>query len=149
MGAGSKRSENGSGEMARILVVEYNDAMRSFLAEALERSEYDVRVAQDAETALSLITSQKFDLLLSDVNLPGEDGVSLAHRAVRLNPALRVIFVTGFAAKAALATELVAKNTRILTKPFVLSELIRQVGEMMKPPTGIAPHRQFSDTTSA
>jgi two-component system, cell cycle response regulator CpdR len=135
--------------MARILVVEDNDAMRSFLAEALERSGYDVRVAQDAETALSLFTAQNFDLLLSDVDLPGEDGVSLAHHAVRLNPALRVIFVTGFAAKAALATELVARNTRILAKPFVLSELIRQVGELMKPTTGVTSPRQIADASPA
>ena len=134
--------------MANIMIVEDNDAMRSFLAEALERSGHDVCAAQDAEAAAPLFSTHGFDLLLADVELPGEDGVSLARRAVRHRPDLRVMFVTGYAAKVARATDLIANNMRVLTKPFVLSDLTRQVGEMLKSTTPKSDRHHLSGTST-
>ena len=125
--------------MAKILIVEDNDAMRVFMAQALERIGHDVDTAPDAESAENLLTAKTIDLLLADIELPGENGVELARRAVGRHPDLRVIFVTGFAEMAARAADFLAKKPRILSKPFGLSDLTTQVSAMLKggaPPSG-------------
>ena len=118
--------------MARILIVEDNDAMRVFLAQALARIGHDVDTAPDAESAEVMLTSKAVDLLVADIELPGENGVELARRAVRRFPDLRVIFVTGFTELAAQSSDFVARRTRILSKPFGLSDLTTQVAAMLK-----------------
>ena len=122
--------------MAKILIVEDNDAMRVFMAQALARIGHDVDTAPDAESAEVILTANAVDLLLADIELPGENGVELERRAVRRHPELRVMFVTGFAEMAARAADLLAKKTRILSKPFGLLDLTTHVSAMLK---GVAP----------
>jgi two-component system, cell cycle response regulator CpdR len=122
--------------MAKILVVEDDEAMRVFLAKALERVGHDVETAPDAESADALLRSQVVDLLLADIELPGDNGVELARRAVHKNPDLCVLFVTGFDELASQANGFLAKKSCILSKPFYLSDLTHQVSTMLK---GVAP----------
>ena len=80
----------------RILLVDDDDGVRDFTALVLEEAGYDVRVASRAEAALQLALGEPFDLLITDVVMPGWDGTELVRRVKQLRPELKVLFITGY-----------------------------------------------------
>ncbi|WP_435641201.1 response regulator [Micavibrio aeruginosavorus] len=116
--------------MARILIAEDDASMRQFLAMALEKAGHAVTLCENGMTALQTIESDPaYDLLLSDIVMPGIDGIELSRKAVAVVPTLKVMFITGFAAVAA---ENGAENdAKILSKPFHLKDLVDQVGQLL------------------
>lgn len=82
----------------RILVVDDELSMREFLSILLEREGYDVSVAGSAEDALCLMESTLFDLVLSDVNMPGLTGIELLARIKEKSPETAVLMLTAFSA---------------------------------------------------
>ncbi len=112
--------------MIRILLAEDDEAMRAYLARALERSGYQVATAATGREALDLLESGTFDLLLTDIVMPEMDGIELAQKAQAMDPAPKVMFITGFAAVALQANDAVPE-ARLLSKPFHLKDLVRQV----------------------
>lgn len=117
--------------MARILLAEDDLEMRRFLAQALRRAGHDVSAAEDGETAASALEQQSFDLLLADVVMPGLDGVELAKRAARVAPGLKIVFITGFAAVALNPDSQAPKDAKVLSKPFHLRDLVREVEKLL------------------
>lgn len=115
--------------MIRILLAEDDDAMRGYLARALERSGYDVTTAATGLEALDYVESGTFDLLLTDIVMPEMDGIELAQKAQKLIPAPKIMFITGFAAVALQAADAMPE-ARLLSKPFHLKDLVSQVDEM-------------------
>lgn len=115
--------------MIRILLAEDDEAMRSYLARALGRSGYDVTSAATGAEALDMLDSGTFDLLLTDIVMPETDGIQLAQRAQTLDPAPKVMFITGFAAVALQANDAVPE-ARLLSKPFHLKDLVSEVDAM-------------------
>ena len=112
--------------MIRILLAEDDDAMRVYLARALERSGFHVAQAATGLEALDLVESGTFDLLLTDIVMPEMDGIELAQRAQALDSPPRVMFITGFAAVALQASDALPE-AQLLSKPFHLKDLVRQV----------------------
>jgi two-component system cell cycle response regulator CpdR len=117
--------------MARILVAEDDDAMRQFLASALGRAGHLVETAADGREATDLLAAQGFDLLLADVVLPGMDGIEVARRAMRENAGLEVMFITGFAAVALKARDGLPGRPKVLSKPFHLRDLVREIEHLV------------------
>jgi len=117
--------------MARILLAEDDDSMRAFLQRALERAGHTVDAVGDGVDALAALISERFDLLLADIVMPGLDGIELARRAVDDDPNLRVILITGFAAVALRARDEAPTSAQILSKPMHLRELVTQVDEIL------------------
>lgn len=115
--------------MIRILLAEDDAAMRTYLARALERVGYAVSPVDNGPAALRMLEHQSFDLLLTDVAMPELDGIELAKRAGVLDPALRVVFITGFAA-VALDGEGLIPGAKMLSKPFHLRDLIGEIDRM-------------------
>ena len=118
--------------MARLLLAEDDDSMRHFLSRALESAGHEVAAVADGLEAWRLFQSLRgagaeVDLLLADVVMPGLDGIELARRAGALQPGLRVLFITGFAAVAIRARDQRPQGSRVLSKPFHLRELVDQV----------------------
>lgn len=126
--------------MARILIAEDDQAMRVFLDRALSRSGHEVNAVPSGETAAQCAESEAFDLLLTDVDMPGLNGVELARQLLEKSPKQAVLFVTGFAAQALQATDVLASGARVLSKPFALSDLVAQVDGVLArdlaPPRG-------------
>ena len=89
----------------------------------------------DGLSALKLVESAdglRYDLLLADIVMPGMDGIELARRAGERIPGLRVLFITGFAAVALHARRAGPRqDTKILSKPFHLRELVEQVEKIL------------------
>ena len=117
--------------MIRILVAEDDDSMRQYLCRALERSGYEVVSVDRGTAALPLIASERFDLLLTDIVMPEMDGIELAQKASAIDPAIRVMFITGFAA-VALQGGRTAPEAKLLSKPFHLKDLVLEVDRMFQ-----------------
>lgn len=115
--------------MIRILLAEDDEAMRQYLARALERSGYDVVSVDRGTEALPLLEHDKFDLLLTDIVMPEMDGIELAQHAAKVAPDMRVMFITGFAAVTLKAGKAVPQ-AKVLSKPFHLRDLVLEVDRM-------------------
>jgi len=115
--------------MIRILLAEDDDAMRQYLARALERSGYEVIAVDRGTEALPLLEAERFDLLLTDIVMPEMDGIELAQHAARIVPDMRVMFITGFAAVTLKAGKAVPQ-AKVLSKPFHLRDLVLEVDRM-------------------
>ncbi len=116
--------------MAEILLAEDDEAMRTFLHNALVRAGHTVISVPDGIEAMREISEASFDLLIADIVMPGLDGIELSQQAVGINPNLKVLFITGFAAVAMNAKREVA-DAQVLSKPFHLRELVANVDEIL------------------
>src|SRR5690606_4321346 len=117
--------------MIKILLAEDDDSLRGFLARALERAGYDVTACADGDEALAQI-DKPFDLLLTDIVMPGADGIEVARQAAALQPNLRIMFITGFAAVALSAKDQAPPGSKVLSKPVHLREIVAEVERMCK-----------------
>ena len=119
--------------MARILIAEDDTSMRNFLSLALTRAGHEVEMREDGLAALSALEEGlKFDLLLADIVMPGMDGIELSQKATVIAPALKVMFITGFAAvaleKAGTAPQ---PGAKVMSKPFHLKDLVDQIENLL------------------
>ena len=117
--------------MTRILLAEDDDSLRGFLTRALERAGYEVRACADGDAALEALPEAEWDLLLTDIVMPGADGIEVARRAATLQPDLRIMFITGFAAVALAAKETAPEGAKVLSKPIHLREIVAEVERMV------------------
>jgi two-component system cell cycle response regulator CpdR len=117
--------------MARILLAEDDDSLRTFLAGALNRAGHFVADFPDGDQALEALEGMAFDLLLTDIVMPGVDGVELARKAAELDPAMKIVFITGFAAVALNPANQAPVKAKVLSKPFHLRELVAEVEKVM------------------
>ena len=117
--------------MLRILLAEDDEAMRTYLARALERVGYRVTAVDNGAAALPLLENELFDLLLTDIVMPQMDGIELAQKAAEIAPGLRVMFITGFSAVALKAGHK-APDAKVLSKPFHLKDLVAEVDRLFQ-----------------
>ncbi|MFZ1946504.1 MAG: response regulator [bacterium] len=80
----------------RILVVDDQETMRSLLRDMLEVIGYEVTLAEGGEQALGLVQSQDFDLVLTDLNMPGMDGTALLRAIKTTRAEMPVVIITGY-----------------------------------------------------
>ena len=119
-------------DMARILLAEDDDSMRTFLANALRRAGHIVRDCPEGTSALAALKAEPYDLLLADIVMPGMDGIELARQASEVHPTLKVLFITGFAAVALNARRSGrSPEAKVLSKPFHLRDLVAQVDRIL------------------
>ena len=112
--------------MIRILLAEDEDAMRTYLARALENAGYSVVAVDRGTAAVPLLEREYFDLLLSDIVMPEMDGIELAQVCAEISPKTKVMFITGFAAVTLKASR-EAPQAKVLSKPFHLKDLVLEV----------------------
>ena len=120
--------------MIRILLAEDEEAMRTYLARALENAGYDVVSVDRGTAALPLLETEHFNLLLSDIVMPEMDGIELAQRCGEISPATKVMFITGFAA-VTLKANRDAPQAKVLSKPFHLRDLVLEVERIFGNPS--------------
>ena len=116
--------------MSRILLAEDDDSLRGFLARALERAGHEVTACADGEEAVTFL-DEPWDLLLTDIVMPGLDGIEVARLAAARHPGLRIMFITGFAAVALAAGEKAPAGAKVLSKPIHLREIVSEVERMI------------------
>jgi DNA-binding response OmpR family regulator len=111
----------------RILLVDDNEMVRMMALEVLEDAGYDVVECPEATSAMQALGAGRFDLLVTDVGLPGMSGRELADRARDQHPDRPVLFITGYAERAHDREEFLGERMDILPKPFNLGELLAAV----------------------
>nr|WP_249157291.1 ATP-binding protein [Bradyrhizobium sp. KB893862 SZCCT0404] len=121
-----------------ILVVDDEPSIRMLLTDALEELGFSVLEAHDGPTGLKIMQSDAtIDLLVTDVGLPGGmNGRQLADAARTTRPALKVLFITGYAENAIIGNGQLSPGMQVLTKPFVVEALASRVLDMIKDGTG-------------
>ncbi|AVX03256.1 MULTISPECIES: cell cycle two-component system response regulator CpdR [Maritalea] len=117
--------------MRRILLAEDDNDMRKFLTRALSSAGYDVVAFDNGRSAYEKLREEPFTLLLSDIVMPEMDGIELARRATELDPDLKVMFITGFAAVALNPDSEAPKDASVLSKPFHLKDLVDEVERLL------------------
>jgi excisionase family DNA binding protein len=117
----------------RVLVVDDEAAIRDLLSKTLALAEYDVDLAQDGRTALERLRIIPYDLLITDLKMPGIDGLTVIREARRLKADIPVIIITGFSTEASAIEAVNLGVSGYLTKPFrvprVLAAAAKALGE--------------------
>ncbi|SNT37400.1 PAS domain S-box-containing protein [Noviherbaspirillum humi] len=119
---------------ATVLLVDDEAALRSLLAELLTSQGHAVLQAENGTAGLELLKSSPvIDLLVCDVGLPGSmNGKQLAEAARALRPALKILFITGYANKVDIGKGLHETGIDIMLKPFRLDDFTRQVARLLR-----------------
>jgi PAS domain S-box-containing protein len=116
-----------------ILVVEDEAIVRMLLVDGLEEQGYTVLEAEDGNAALDIVaSSERIDLLATDVGLPGINGRQLAEMSRSQQPDLKVLFLTGYAYDAAMDKEVLGPNTQLLGKPVAIEVFCAKVHGMLQ-----------------
>jgi two-component system cell cycle response regulator CpdR len=115
----------------KILLAEDDHDMRRFLAKALQSAGYDVASFDNGMAAYHRLREEPFELLLTDIVMPEMDGIELARRATELDPDIKVMFITGFAAVALNPDNNAPPQAKILSKPFHLKDLVNEVQRLL------------------
>jgi two-component system cell cycle sensor histidine kinase/response regulator CckA len=116
-----------------ILLVEDEEAVRSFAARALRMRGYNVLEASGGEEALEIVKrdGDKIELIITDVVMPMMDGPTMVRHVKALKPDLRVIFMSGYAEEAFRRNDQNSENIHFLPKPFGLKQLAAKVKEVL------------------
>lgn len=115
----------------RILLAEDDDSMRGFLTRALSKAGYEVVAFANGAEAFDRLKEEPFSLLLTDIVMPRMDGIELAGRASEIDPELKIMFITGFAAVTLNSDKPTPKDARVLSKPFHLKDLVAEVDKLL------------------
>jgi two-component system, cell cycle response regulator CpdR len=118
-------------EITKIILAEDDNDMRRFLVKALENAGYEVVSFDNGLSAYHRLREEPFELLLTDIVMPEMDGIELARRAAELDPDIKIMFITGFAAVALKADAGTPKDAKVLSKPFHLRDLVNEVQKML------------------
>ncbi|ABS16984.1 response regulator receiver protein [Brucella intermedia LMG 3301] len=124
-------TQNSDGTMKRILLAEDDNDMRRFLVKALEKAGYHVTHFDNGASAYERLQEEPFSLLLTDIVMPEMDGIELARRATEIDPDLKIMFITGFAAVALNPDSDAPRDAKVLSKPFHLRDLVNEIEKML------------------
>ena len=116
----------------RILLAEDDESMRGFLVRALERAGYEVTAFGDGAAAYERLSEEPFALLLTDIVMPEMDGIELARKAAELDPELKIMFITGFAAVTLNTETRPPEDAKVLSKPFHLKDLVHEIDRLLE-----------------
>lgn len=121
-----------SRERMRILLVEDEESVRDIVSQMLTAIGYDVQVAQSAGHGLAILGQGCIDLVVSDVIMPDMRGPDLYQSALKKQPDLKALFVSGYSEE--LTTELTANSAKVgyLSKPFTLAQLRSALGNLLE-----------------
>jgi len=131
--SGPSRPAASTNARPRILVVDDEAAIRDLLSKTLALAEYDVDLASDGRAALERLRLIPYDLLITDLKMPGVDGLTVVREARRLKADIPVIIITGFSTEASAIEAVNLGVSGYLTKPFrvprVLAVAAKALGE--------------------
>ena len=121
----------GNSIVASILIAEDDQAVRDFVSRALTYYGHQVTVVPDGGAALAALSERRFDLMLTDIVMPGIDGIALALKATKADPQMSVLMMTGFANEGQRAHNLEALIDQVIAKPFSLKDICAAVDQAL------------------
>lgn len=130
---GSGRPMSGT-DRPRVLVVDDEASIRDLLEKTLAMSDYDVDTAPDGRAALERMRLNTYDLLITDLKMPGIDGLAVVREARRYRADLPVIIITGFSTEATAIEALNLGVSGYLTKPFRVPQVLTKAAKALGQP---------------
>jgi CheY-like chemotaxis protein len=130
-GAGTKAADMGErAKLGKVLLVEDETLISVLVAEALEEDGFEVRAVANAEEALDALNAgEAFDVLFTDINLPGMDGATLAETARQVRPGIAVVYASG---RWTLLDRLRSlPHSAVLPKPYSLTRACNAVENLL------------------
>jgi excisionase family DNA binding protein len=131
--ASAPRVSSAPASRPRILVVDDEASIRDLLSKTLALAEYEVDLAPDGRSALDRLRITPYDLLITDLKMPGVDGLTVIREGRRLRPDIPVIIITGYSTEASAIEAVNLGVSGYLTKPFrvprVLAAAAKALGE--------------------
>jgi len=125
----------------RVLIADDDESVRDVVADIITREGYKVDTATDGNQAMDRILHGRFDLIITDLKMPGASGLDVLKRALSLDPDTSVVIITAFATLQS-ALEAVHEGAYdYVTKPFRLEEMLVTVGNAFKRTQLIAQNR--------
>jgi excisionase family DNA binding protein len=121
-------------ERPRILVVDDEESIRDLLEKTPAMSDYDVDTAPDGRAALEQMRLNSYDLLITDLKMPGIDGLTVVREARRYNSELPVIIITGFSTESTAIEALNLGVSGYLTKPFRVPQVLTKAAKALGQP---------------
>jgi len=116
-----------------VLVVEDESVVRGLIVEVLSDLGYNALETADGPSGLDLLRSRRrIDLLVTDIGLPGLNGRQLAEAGRQIRPDLKVLFMTGYAENAALASGFLEPGMSMITKPFAMEVLATKIRDIIE-----------------
>jgi DNA-binding response OmpR family regulator len=115
-------------EEYKVLLVEDDDSARERLAEEIRKAGYHVKAAQNGEAGLELVKKEPPEILVTDLKMPGIDGLELMHKAKQISPNVQVILITAFGETEAAIAAIREGALDYLKKPLNLEELTLALG---------------------
>jgi two-component system response regulator HydG len=122
----------GGGQRGRILVVDDDPALGEFLSRVLSAGGYEVTHELDSEGALGRVHTQQWDLLITDIELPGMNGLELLEKVRELVPGLPVAVLTGHATVDYAVGALRSSAAEFLQKPVSRADLLAKANELVE-----------------
>ena len=110
------------GTSGKVLVVDDNNDLRIVVSKLLSRLGYEVSSADSGENGLSIFLKNKFDVVLSDYEMPGMDGVAFACSVKKSSPRTPVVIMTGAGKETVFSRKSTAVD-EVISKPFTLTEI--------------------------
>ncbi|MBM4278169.1 MAG: PAS domain S-box protein [Deltaproteobacteria bacterium] len=123
------------GKSLQILVIDDEETVRSVLARMLSRVNHQVTVANDGEEGIRLFQEKEFDIVLTDLGMPGMSGWEVCGRIKKMNPSTPVGMITGWGMEIDQSRKEEAGLDFIITKPFDFNQIVSVVSEKIEPRT--------------
>jgi two-component system, NtrC family, sensor kinase len=127
-------ADAGTGARERVLVVEDDESVRAYVVETLRTLNYQVDEAASGDDALKTAGRQRFDLLLTDVVLPGINGRQLAEKLTQQQPGIKILFMTGYSRNAIVHNGRLDPGVEMIQKPVTSRELASKIRDVLAKP---------------
>ena len=111
----------------RILIVDDEKSVRMVLAKALTKTGFYFREAETGETAMIRIEDEPFDLVISDISMPGMDGIELLKKVKSIHPEMDFIIMTGYASDCSYVDIMDAGASDYMSKPFSMNSALARI----------------------
>jgi DNA-binding NtrC family response regulator len=115
---------------ATILVIEDEGALRDILKKVIEKEGYIVDVARTGQGALGKVKKEKYDLIITDLRLPGMSGGEVIKRIEDINPGMKFIIISGYQLDAALEAKIKKGSYSFFGKPFLNQDVVNEIKKL-------------------
>jgi two-component system cell cycle sensor histidine kinase/response regulator CckA len=120
-----------------ILIVDDDQMILSLIEEEISQYGYKPILAKNAAEALSLAEKEKVDLLLTDIMMPGTNGIDLAKQFVALNPKVKILFMSGYVCPSIAHQGIPESEYAFIQKPFAPNLLVKKMRKVLSGPNGL------------
>ncbi|MFQ5652840.1 MAG: sigma-54-dependent transcriptional regulator [bacterium] len=117
---------------AKLLIIDDEKTIRDTLSEVLSEEGYLCEIAGDGEQAVKKISRESFDLVISDLRLPGIDGLEVLEKTLELSPQTLVVIITAYASVDTAVAALKKGASDYLVKPLILDDVIFKIKHLLK-----------------